>query len=539
MRSKSGGGMTDALSELAESFSNSSKEVVLGRLARKFSPNGFATFFTLITNLVLPEHHVKAAKAIFDTFTNEEFVGVVIEMFRGSAKTTVWNNAWGAYLIGHFPNKAGMIIQANEDAANLNGSKIASYIESSKGWKVAFPHIVPDTDAGWGAKGYFVKQTHTDASMEVALEYTDWVSMRGSDPQPTLMAVGYNSKSILGKRPHWITMDDMDGEDTSSSDRQAIDLKKKLSETIFPAANRAKIRMVIGTPWSKSDTIHYCLSTGLFRHERIAVYTDDGKITWPGEFTEKRIEQERKLAGEIGFKRQYLLDLDAGQGGTLKEKWLHPYFPNMEIKKDWPAIIFIDYTSTKNPLKMESDFFALAVAQVVPGNRKLVISDGIYERLTRYDAQKLAISKILEYPNLLTVGVEAIFTGDEYHSILEANQELVDAGIIPEACRGGPWQKNKGHRFETVLADAVQRGIVVFSDSETKFFRAFKDEWLGWQGDKLASQGHDDALDAVFGTVHLGLRHLIHGASQKYETNNLFYPQEKKDEYAWVRGMTK
>jgi hypothetical protein len=513
------------------------REQILGALARKFSPVGFATFFSLVNSLILPEHHVRAINEIFDSFEDEDSIGIIIEMFRGSAKTTVENNAFGAWLVGHFPEKSGLIVQANDDIGSDNSAKIANIIENTAGWQVAFPHIVPDTNAGWGAKGYYVKKTHTDASMQEEVSYSQWQQMRAGVKDPTFIGVGYNSSSIIGKRPYWLVIDDINDEKNTRSDRMLRQVKDVLKGTIFPAANMAKVIVVIGTPWNESDAIHYCLSTGLFKHAKIPVYTQ-GKPTWPEWFGEKKIEIEKAKSGDVEFARMYLLDLERTKGLVLKKEWLEPYFPNEEIKKDWPAIIFIDYTSTKNPLKEKSDYCALAVAQIVPGNRKLIISDGFYKRLTRYDAQKMAISKILEYPNLLQVGVEAIFSGDEYHSVLESNQELVDAGIIPEACRGGPWQKKKSHRFETVLADAVQRGIVIFSNAETEFFNAFKSEWLGWQGNELADMGHDDALDAVFGAVHLGLKHLIHGAAVKYETNNLFYPQKETNEYKWIEGMT-
>ena len=525
--SKSGGGTTEF-----------TREEVLGALARKFSPTGFVTFFSLINNLVLPNHHVKAINDIFDTFEDEDAIGIIIEMFRGSAKTTVENNAFGAWLVGHFPDKSGLIVQANDDIGSDNSAKIANIIKDNIGWQVAFPHVVPDEAAGWGAKGYYVKMTHTDASCSVPVEYGQWQQMRSGVKDPTFIGVGYNSSSIIGKRPYWLIVDDINDEKNTRSERMLRQVKDILKGTIFPAANMAKVIVIIGTPWNESDAIHYCLSTGLFRHAKIPVYTN-GEPTWPEWFDEKKIEIERKKSGKIEFARMYELDLEKTKGLTLKREWLEPYFPGDEIKREWPAIIFIDYSSTAEPLKERSDFCACAVAQVVPGGRKLVISDGFYKRMTRFDAQKAAISKILEYPNLLIVGVEAIFSGDEYHSVLESNQELVDAGIIPEACRGGPWMKKKSHRFETVLADAAQRGIVVFSDKESVFFNAFKTEWLGWQGDALASAGHDDALDAVFGAVHLGLRYLITGASAKYETNNLFYPQAETNPYEWIEGLTK
>ena len=514
------------------------REETLGALARKFEPIGFATFFSLITGLMLPEHHMRVIAEIFTVYGYDQWVGLVIEMFRGSAKTTVENNAFGAWLVGHFPDKTGLIVQANDEIAGNNSAQIASYIDTNDGWKIAFPHVVPDKDAGWGKQGYFVKKTHTDSSLSEEMTYTQWNKLRAATKDPSFVGLGYNSSAIIGKRPYWLIIDDINDEKNTRSERRLMEVKDILRGTIFPAANQAKIRIVIGTPWNESDAIHYCLSTGLYKHMKVPVYMD-GKPTWPDIFNERRIEIEKIQAGEIEFARMYLLDLSKTKGLVLNINWLEPYFPNEEIKPSWPAIMFIDYTSTKDPTKEKSDYFALAVAQLIPGGRKMVISDGVYQRLTHLDAQKLAVSKVLEYPTLLVLGVEAIFTGNEYGQMLEQNQELIDNNIIPKLCRGGPWQKRKGDRFEKILADAFQKGTIVLSDAETPFLQAFKREWLNWQGNALADQGHDDALDAVFGCWHLGKEWIVHGkAYQDYEytASNPLFKREKTD-YSPISGF--
>lgn len=511
---------------------------VLGQLCRKFSPTGFTTFFQIITGMVLPEHHRKAISEIFTTFDSDEWVGIVIEMFRGSAKTTVENNAFAAWLVGMFPEKTGLIVQANDEIAGNNSAAVAQYIENSPTWTVAFPHVVPDKDAGWGKQGYFVKMTHTDAYMETELSYSDWQMKRAGTKDPTFVGLGYNSSAIIGKRPYWLIIDDINDEKNTRSERRLREVKDILKGTIFPAANQAKIRVIIGTPWNEADAIHYVLQTGLYKHIKIPVYTN-GQPTWPELFDERRIEIERKQAGEIEYARMYLLDLSKTKGLVLKKDWLEPFFPNEDIKPEWPAIMFIDYTSSENPEKERSDYFALAVGQLVPGSRKIVISDGVYKRMTHLDAQRTVVDVVAKYPTVIVVGVEAIFAGNEYGHQLEQNLELADMGIYPILCRGGPWMRRKGDRFELFLADAVRKGMIVLSDAENEFLTAFQEEWINWQGNALADQGHDDALDAVFGVWHLGKDYLVHGkAYQDYEytPSNPLYRKEKTD-YSPISGF--
>jgi hypothetical protein len=504
---------------------------VMAELARRFTPAGFAAFFTLVTGLILPEHHERVIKELFTTFDSDEWIGIVVEMFRGSSKTTVENHALAAWLIGLNPEKSGLIVQVNDEIAGNNSAKIAEYIANNDGWQLIFPHVVPDKEAGWGKQGYFVKKTHTDNTMREELTYPQWQRMRSGTKDPSFVGLGYNSSSIIGKRPYWLIVDDINDEKNTRSERRLREVKDILKGTIFPAANQAKIRVIIGTPWNEADAIHYCIQTGLFKHFKVPVYTD-GKPTWPEIFDEKRIRIERELAGEIEYQRMYELDLEKTKGLVLKKEWLDPFFPNEDIRKDWPAIMFIDYTSTADPEKERSDFFALAVGQLAPGGRKIVISDGIYKRLTHLDAQRAAVAKILEYPSLLVVGVEAVFAGNEYGHALEQNQELIDNGVFPELCRGGPWMRRKGERFEHILADAFRKGTIVLSDAENELIIALQNEWINWQGNALADQGHDDALDAVFGVWHLGKEWLSHGQAYKnrqYDITNPLFEHKKTD----------
>ena len=511
---------------------------VMAELARRFAPEGFTAFFTLITGLILPEHHKRVIEELFTTFDSDDWIGIVVEMFRGSSKTTVENHALAAWLVGLNPEKSGLIVQVNDEIAGNNSAKIAEYIANNDGWKLVFPHVVPDKEAGWGKQGYFVKMTHTDATRTKELTYPQWQRMRSGTKDPTFVGLGYNSSSIIGKRPYWLIVDDINDEKNTRSERRLREVKDILKGTIFPAANQAKIRVIIGTPWNEADALHYCIQTGLFKHFKVPIYTD-GKPSWPEVFDEKRISIEKDLAGDIEFARMYELDLEKTKGLVLKKEWLEPFFPNEDINRDWPAIMFIDYTSTANPEKERSDYFALCIGQFVPGYRKIVISDGIYKRLTHLDAQRAVIGKIAEYPNIFTLGVEAVFSGREYTHTMLQNLELADHGVVPELCSGGPWMRKKGDRFEIFLADAFRKGMIVLSDAENEYITALQNEWVNWQGNALADQGHDDALDAAFGVWHLGREHLVHGkAYQDYEytaSNPLF--RHKKTDYSPLAGF--
>lgn len=483
----------------------------------------YAAFHQLVFDLPLSKHMIRVITKVINSWKTGK--GTVVELFRGAAKTTDVTIGWTTFLIGHNPDKSFLLVQVGDDIARDNSNQIADIIKNNAGFSLVFPNIKPDEVKGWGSGGYDVKRSD--------MPYEEWRRLNAGRKDPTLVAVGYGSSAIIGKRPWYLVLDDINDEKNTASERKLREVKKILKGTIFPAANTAEWLITIGTPWTEADALHYCLNTGIYEHIKIPVYTNE-KPTWPEMYDEEAIEKERAKAGEIEFARMFLLDLEKTKGLVLKKEALEPTFRNEDIKTEWPAIIFIDYTSTANPEKELSDYFALAVLQLIPDGRRAVVSDGIYRRVSHFDAQKLAINKIMQYSNLLVVGVESVFTGQEYRNTLAQNQELIDNGIIPKACRGGPWSKRKGERFEHVLSDLFQRNVIVLSDTENELINAFRDEWVSWQGDSLADMGHDDALDAVFGASYLALDYVSYGQNyreQKYRFTNPLYPRETQPSF--------
>lgn len=475
---------------LIDSMDDEAKHIlrvsILAEKARRFTADGFEAFFYLLTDMKLPAHQVDAIQSAFDAY--EIGKGIVIEMFRGAAKTTVFNNALGAFLIGHFPEKTGLLIQVGDDIATDNSSTIAGFVEHNPGFNLVFPHVVPDRNQGWGANGYHVKRTDMD--------YDQWNTMRAGSHDPTFVGLGYKSRAIIGKRPYWLIVDDINDENNTSSEREAIKMEKILTGTIFPAANLAEFMVVIGTPWNENDAIHYCLSTQQFEHKKVPVYTEvDGEIiyTWPEMYPPAKVQEQRNLAGDIEFYRMFLLDLERTKGLVLKKEWLH-YWPNEQIYPEWPTFIGIDFTASENPEARVTDHFALAVGKVIPG-KGMVIVDGMYERVTQADAEAAVVAWSAKYPTLQGVAVESIFSGDVFYKSLLTNAEVRSFGIPMIPIR---FNKDKGSRYEKTLAPLFQRARVYLSDAHTKFVTAFEHEWVNWQGNKMADLGHDDALDAVY-----------------------------------------
>lgn len=491
----------------------------LGQIAgANFNLEGFRAFVRVMTPFETPEHHVEAMEKVFKAIDDGD--GIVIEMARGFAKTTYENGLFAAFIIGHHPEWPGLVVRVGDDMANDNGKKIADYIEYNPGWKLCFPHIEPDIDKAWGASGYEVKRTD--------IPYAEWRKLKASTMDPTFVAVGYKSRALIGKRPKWLIIDDINDENNSSSDRELEKMKTILTGTIFPAANMAEIMLVIGTPWNERDAIHYCLQTGIFQHYKFPaeIEVDGQRVpTWPKMFPLEILDREKKKAGILEYARMFLLDLEVAQGVFLKREWLR-YYPYEKIDSTWPVVIGLDYASTQDKLKDgQRDNCAIAVGRAIPGGTGIVLVDGFYGKISQGEVEQKLAGFYEAYPTTEVIGIESVGKGEEFYLLMLRTSNLP---VLPVS----PGRKSKGDRFEKGMAPHFQFGRALISDVENPFIRAFKDEWVRWP-----NGAHDDALDAVFWMLYVGLGHLT-GNLIADEKERIMQRRSKSKTSQFVQALT-
>ena len=478
------------------------------------TPEGFISFYSYIHNREMPRHAREWVHKIYEA--KKEKKGICIEAFRGSTKTTV-GTTFVAYRIGLEPQRANLIIQVGDDTARDNTQLIASMIENNAGFKYCFPHVVPDKEKGWGASGYEVMRTDMD--------YGEWRRLNSDRKDPTLVGLGRTSRGIIGKHPDGVCLiDDIDDETTTSSARERETTRKILTGTIFPTFTPTTWKIVIGTPWTFDDTLHYVKSTGEFKHSFCPVRVD-GKPTWPEKFDEEEIESQRRLAGEIEFARMFLLDLEKAKGINLKWEWVSSYkFENLD--KSWPMFMGIDYASTADRIRIgeDRDYFAAAWGRITP-NGTLVLEDGIRAKISQADAEQRIISFVQMYPYLKQIGVESIGKGEEFYTLLM--RAPVFMPLMPIRSHTGE-ARSKGSRFEKVLAKLFQYGRIMISDRETEFLKAFKDEWISWPGAQ-----HDDTLDAVYMMVKAAEGYISIPSIQPDPTMSPVFEKRKKRVNPW------
>jgi len=463
------------------------------------TPKGFDLFYAFIHGTPLPKHALKWIQALYEA--REKGRGTIIEAFRGSTKTTTLTT-FLAYRIGLEPHKANLIIQVGDDIATDNSSAVADIIESNNMWKLIFPHVVPDKPMGWSPKGFEVKRTDMD--------YNDWRRLCAKRKDPTFIGLGRTSRAIIGKHPDGVLLiDDIDDENTTSSDRERIKTQKVLTGTIFPTITPGiTLPVMIGTPWTTKDTIAYVKSTGEFDHCKTPVYDEDGEPAWPEVYGHQQIDSQKKLAGELEFARMFLLDLEATKGINLKAEWLHEY-PYEEINTSWEVVIGIDYASTEDKLQNKGrDYFSLAVGRLLPGGG-CVLVDGVRKHVSQGEAVQVTQEWAAMYPTTSLIVVEKEGSGGQFIELLRYNTNLpihtatTADRIVPET----PSARNKGDRFQKQMAPMFQYSRVWITDRLLPFMTKFREEWLLWP---MAE--HDDTLDATYYMIYGAM---INGALAK------------------------
>lgn len=507
------------------------EDAIIRDTARQDTPEGFAAFYELIFLRPLPDHVRVWVEKIYEA--HEERKHALIEAFRGSTKTTTWA-AFLAFRTGLEPEKTSLVVTANDDKATEIAEMSSNIIMHNPGWIAVFPNVIPDIEspvpklkAGhWGASsGYDVWDKRVD--------YSEWKQKRQQEGTgPTLKGVGYESSYLPGPHPTGVLLvDDIHNEKNTQSPRELKTVKDIYRGTIIPVIEPETWHMVVGTPWIDSDLLAYVKSTGAYKHIFTPACELEGdklvNAVWE-KWNIEELEARRKEVGEVEFARMYLLDLEKTKGLILKKVWLK-YWPHREINGDWTVILGVDYTSTEDPLRERGDYFALAVARVIPGGRGLVIEDGVRAKMSHADAESKVVSWGSRYPTLMGIYVEAIISGNVFYQDLLNNAEIRASGLPIMPVR---FNKSKGVRFEKIVAPLFERSRLYLSDAETPFLNAFKDEWLHWQGERLSKMYNDDTLDAVYAIIESDIGQSFVSPLVRKEaaiTNPVFKPPKKEN----------
>lgn len=468
------------------------------------SPKSFAAFYRYMTGTTLPNHARKWIDSIYTGKQDDK--GTLIFAFRGSWKTTTVSILFTAYRIGKEPWKTNLILQNNDKAAQDTTLAIANIIQLDPKWRDIFPNVQPNKPNGWGAQGYWVR--------DFDMPEEDWARLTAVSRDPSLLGLGINSGSVIGRHPTGVLlMDDIHDEANSISSTERAKVVKVLTDTIMPmivpdgtkeeGQQLETWTLAVGTPWHEEDAYHYMRETGefefcftpllypvdenaedavYFQHKNLVGYY---RLGWEDRCPPEVVKSFYNLSGHRGFGRMYLLSLAASNEIGL------PYhsFPHDDIPEG-PVYGGVDYASIieirgkvmdpKNRSK-----FALFWGVVTPNN-VLVIIDGIVGHYTQLQSEGHVVNLKTKYDKQYqTSGVEMNGKGEEFFSLMSRRPEI---GVYPYWVSG-----KKETRIERQLGPWFEMGKILVSDEDTPA--------LNYLRKALAEfpHGNLDVLDAVYG----------------------------------------
>ena len=457
----------------------------------------FSAFYRLVHDGPVPLHALAWVTKMFKA--KEKDLGVVIKAFRGSTKSTTFNT-FAAWMTGEKPEGCSLIIRGTDAAAKESSEQIADIIANNPGFKVVFPHVVPDTEKGWSQNGYEVKLDNVD--------YSEWRRRNSDRRDPSVVALPYKSATVLGMHPsNFLGVDDLHNDDNTTSDREFERVIRILTGTIFPTRRpHNPLTVFVGTPWLTDDVLERVIQTGGYIEDITPVYTRPGdvqfeweegpvKLTWPEFMGRDQIIKEYNqdiTPNKSEFSRMMLCDLTRSEGSIFR--W-QPY-PYKDISTLWNANGGCDYASVEDPSRRDRNrsHYALAYMLKNPVTNALVVYDGILVQCTQEIGEKHIVTAQSIFPNWGFTVVEGDGVGEQFIAVLRRNPGIrIDA----RKTKG----MRKADRLVLGLGPWLANGRVMISDADTPFLNALR-RFLSLYPAVTRNDPGWDAADAVYWALH-------------------------------------
>jgi hypothetical protein len=468
---------------------------------------GFAHFYAYMTRGDIPQHAYNWMDKIYLDKSND--MGTLIFAFRGSWKTTTISILFTAFRIGKHPYKTNLVLGNNDASAQNITLAIADIIEKDPRWRDIFPNVVPDKKKGWGAQGYWVRDTGMDDD--------EWAERTNISKDPSLLGVGVASGSVIGKHPTGVLlMDDIHDEGNSISELERSKIVKIVTDTVLPMAVTDATKeegqqletycLIVGTPWHESDGYHYLRDTGEFgflysplmypcsEETEGAVHFDHKnlqgwfRLAWEERIPYKAVISLYNKSGHRGFGRMYLLSLAmANDLGLEYSVFPHEELPDADTLEHVSGVDYASMIEVRGKVMQAKNRskFALATACILP-TRVCVITGGVVGHFTQLKAEGHVQSVQSRYKRHRTTGVEMNGKGEEFFSLLSRHQEM---DLFPY------WtgKSKKETRIEMQLGPWLEMGKIMVSDEDTPFLNELRKALAEFP------HGNLDVLDAVFG----------------------------------------
>lgn len=149
-----------------------------------------------------------------------------------------------AWILGHDSSQTILGISASEGLIQGFVQASMEIIEWAPWYKVAFPNVKPDKEAGWSpSRGMYI----TGRSIGI--------------PDPSYVGVGLTSKTLTGKHAKTIIIDDLnDAENTYTAEQRKRVIEKYYSQLVGRADPGGARYIVAGRRWAMEDLIGWLMA---------------------------------------------------------------------------------------------------------------------------------------------------------------------------------------------------------------------------------------------------------------------------------------
>ncbi|HEY6020779.1 MAG TPA: hypothetical protein VIY48_13055 [Candidatus Paceibacterota bacterium] len=480
--------------------------------------DSYLAYYELIHGGAMVEHNLPAIKAEYEAWDSGQ--AFLWFGFRGCRKTST-QFTLASFLHGHHPDETGVITGANDGNSKLIAKSIAQIIELHPEFKATFPHVEINKSRGWGAEGYWLRDTRMTPE--------EWAAKMANVNDPSFIGGGYRSSEINGKHPSlYLFVDDLHDIDSSASvtEREAIKTVffAQILKTAIRKNDKLKTRVSLtGVPFASDDTYHVMKNSGDVVFFNLPVMTraapkapgavfidgihpvtgaifDDIKgwwyLTWADSWGIKSIISER-AKGKSSFWQMMMLDIN-----TAKTAGFTYYlFPRASVRYDWITAGGADPTNVVKDKEVggnKRSNFALCYLSKLPNNTLLVV-DGFLKQVGIVEAKDAILQAQTMFPRWRTTGVENVGGGAVFIQYLRTDSavRVQDSGLT---LNGKGKVKSKPDRINLELSPWVESGVIQISDASTPFLDALRrlfDKFFDLAPDDPAWDAGDSLYHAV------------------------------------------
>lgn len=215
-----------------------------------------------------------------DTLTKRRQMVVISHPESGKTSQIVARVLWE---LGRNPNLRVMLLYNAEEAAANTLASVKKYIEESAELRAVFPNL--RRGAIWKDDSIVVARTAYDRN-------------------PSVVAVGYNSRRIGGSRVDFLVIDDLLDLAVTQTEAQRRKLSSWVKNTVFTRLSENALVAFLTNAWHPRDLAHELVKERGWHQIKRPIRNPDGIISW-SRWNEERLKLKRKDLGPLEYARSF------------------------------------------------------------------------------------------------------------------------------------------------------------------------------------------------------------------------------------------